>query len=355
MRNRENNYDLLRLISSIAIVVLHVSASYLEAVTDPGVFGELYTRGIVWSSLYNVFGRFAVPCFIMLAGAFALSVDDNCDYIKYYQSVFKKIYIPTLIFSGLYVAYSIMLTILSIIIGGKENIFQPIIDAAKGIPFSHMWYLYMMIGIYLLVPVIIRIKKTISFKWYTFVATLMMVVSSIGFLLSSNEIKWEPGFSVRFVAYFIFGDIIRTHINNERKSNKKAFMCIVGACLVLGLVTYFRVLQANAGIANEDLKLKLIDPLCPLIIIASLLIFFGFSFIKIKANLSGIASLTFYIYLVHAGIWSVMLLVIKRVGFAWNNAIVIPASILIVFMISWLVSWIIVKFLKLRKVKKNSS
>ena len=91
MSKRENNYDLLRLVSSVAIVALHVSASYLEASTNIGVFGELYTKGIFWSSFYNVFSRFAVPCFIMLAGGFALSQEGNSNYRMYYKKVLKKI------------------------------------------------------------------------------------------------------------------------------------------------------------------------------------------------------------------------------------------------------------------------
>ena len=351
MTSRENNYDLLRIIASIAIVSLHVSASYLEAATDKSVFGDLYTTGLIWSSFYNVFARFAVPCFIMLAGAFALSQEENCNYSSYYKKIYKKIYIPTFVFSALYVIYSMVLVLLSNHLGENGSLISPLIEALKGVPFSHLWYLYMMVGVYLLVPVIIRVKKSVSRKSYIIMATTLMIASSIGYMFSSNTIKWDPGFSIRFVAYFMFGDIIRSSITQNKKSNWKAIACLTFACLIFLIITFFRAYQAKVGISNEDLAIKLVDPLCPWIIIASLTLFLGFSYISISKNFSRIASLTFYVYLVHAGIWSVMFLALKRIGKTWNNAIVIPLSIFVVFMCSCLVAKILIsiEFTNVRK------
>ncbi len=342
MLRRENNYDLLRIISSIAIISLHVSASYLDAATNPNIFGYTYLNGIMWSSIYNVFARFAVPCFIMIAGAFALSNEENCNYGIYYKKIFKKIYVPTLVFSGLYVIYSMCLVLLSNYMGGNESIIVPVIEAIKGIPFSHLWYLYMMIGVYLLVPIIIRMKKSISKKNYILVATILMIVSSIGFMFSTNEIKWDPGFSIRFVSYFMFGDIIRSTITYEKKSNVKAIIYIGLSCSLLLLISFVRAYQAKNGISNEELTIKIVDPLCPWIIVASLFVFVGFSYLSFEIDLKKISSMTFYIYLIHAGIWSFLFLIIKRIGGTWNNSIVIPVSIFVVFMLSCLGAKIII-------------
>ena len=225
---REGNYDLLRVVSAIAIVSLHISASYLEAATNSAIFGFTYSRGVEWSCIYNVFARFAVPCFIMLAGAFALNREDNCMYASYYKKVFRKIYIPTIIFSVVYTLYSMILVELSNYSKrGDVQPLAPLLEAIKGAPFSHMWYLYMMTGVYLLVPVIIRVKNSISRENYIMVAVILMIVSSVGAMFSSNLIKWDPGFSLRFVAYFIFGDIIRSGIPQNKKSNIKAAICFL--------------------------------------------------------------------------------------------------------------------------------
>lgn len=76
-KKREENYDLLRIVSAIAVIMIHVSAGYKTAITSDAVFGQLYERHQIEILLYNTLSRFAVPCFVMLAGAFALADDRN--------------------------------------------------------------------------------------------------------------------------------------------------------------------------------------------------------------------------------------------------------------------------------------
>lgn len=63
---RYNNFDILRILSCIAVIMIHVSSTYRGDYD----FDEKDMLGII---IYNTLSRFAVPCFVMLAGAFALS------------------------------------------------------------------------------------------------------------------------------------------------------------------------------------------------------------------------------------------------------------------------------------------
>lgn len=51
---RENNYDLLRIISSIAVITIHVSVSYLNAITDDSILGNIYVDNIDISCLLKL-------------------------------------------------------------------------------------------------------------------------------------------------------------------------------------------------------------------------------------------------------------------------------------------------------------
>lgn len=65
--NRENNYDLLRCVSILAVIALHFSDQYSN-------FGDTYkTSLIIWSKIT----AFCVPCFVMLSGAFTLNNEKN--------------------------------------------------------------------------------------------------------------------------------------------------------------------------------------------------------------------------------------------------------------------------------------
>ena len=85
---RENNYDLLRIISTFAVILIHVNAFYISKMTD-------YASNLYWiGSAINIVTRFSVPCFVMLSGAFLLSNPKNKDYKTFYKKTFSKIFLP---------------------------------------------------------------------------------------------------------------------------------------------------------------------------------------------------------------------------------------------------------------------
>lgn len=43
-REREGNYDLLRIISTIMVISIHVSGLYVSAFTSPNLFGDVYKK-----------------------------------------------------------------------------------------------------------------------------------------------------------------------------------------------------------------------------------------------------------------------------------------------------------------------
>lgn len=86
LTDRQTNFDLLRIICTIAVVMIHVSGFYKAAITDEGVFDEKYLRHVPTIVIYNTLSRFAVPCFMMLSGAFLLANDKNAEYRFFIKS-----------------------------------------------------------------------------------------------------------------------------------------------------------------------------------------------------------------------------------------------------------------------------
>ena len=124
----------------------------------------------------------------------------------------------------------------------------------------------------------------------------------------------------------------------EKKSNGKGIALIAVGVLVEIGVSYLRYNQALQGIADEDLKYRLVYPLCPLIVLASVCIFAGFSYLNLKKDFSKLSALTFLVYLFHAGIWDLLVRVVYKMGYEWNNLIAIPVCIIVVFIISTILS-----------------
>lgn len=84
---RHGNYDLLRIVATIAVIVLHVCAIFIAAFTDVSIFGEINTNHMLFTCLVRASTVFAVPCFMMLSGALLLADERNSDYIFLYETI----------------------------------------------------------------------------------------------------------------------------------------------------------------------------------------------------------------------------------------------------------------------------
>lgn len=109
----------------------------------------------------------------MMSGAFILSNRDNAEYKKFYAKSFYKIGIPLIIFSIVTIGLSMISSIMS-----NENPFMPILYLLKG-DFSNYWFMFMLIGLYFVAPIIIRIKDTISNKQYCIGSVIWMIIACV--------------------------------------------------------------------------------------------------------------------------------------------------------------------------------
>lgn len=307
---RESNYDLLRIISTFAVIVIHVSATYISGFTNDKIFGYINFNGAFVTCLYNTLPRFAVPCFLMLSGAFLLNDERNADYEYFYKKSFKNIGIPTLVFTALYFLYSFLKCAAKIYIRGNElsALAEPFLNLLKGKPFYHMWYLYMLIGVYMLIPVIIRVKNDIGEKAFEKLSYIFFAAAIISIFTSNYTLQWNIGISFCFSGYAMIGYTIK----KKASVNNLLGICkIFGGGGTLAILAFVRYKQACSGIdLTEDLvfphTLASVSPGTPFIAAISILIFSGFANLDIKRNFGKLPSLTFLIYLIHAAIWNVM-------------------------------------------------
>lgn len=154
--SRESNFDLLRIICAFAVVVIHVSAQFIGAMAGNPQYVGMEFHDVFNSTLWNVLSRFAVPCFVMLSGAFILANNKNADFSFFYKKSLRKFFLPLLLFSFLYYLYSNILIVGGHFLIQKPDVlslgvfFEPLLNWFKGAPFYHLWYMYMLVGLYLL-------------------------------------------------------------------------------------------------------------------------------------------------------------------------------------------------------------
>ena len=132
----------LRAVSCIAVVILHT------ALTAAGSF-ELTDGQRMWTMLLRNMMLWAVPCFIMVTGALLLDPGRNVSYKKLVFQYVKRIFICILLFTAVFEIFDLILFHQT---PGWWTVKEYLYKVVAGRSWSHMWYLYMLIGLYLLLP-----------------------------------------------------------------------------------------------------------------------------------------------------------------------------------------------------------
>ena len=339
-KGRETNYDLLRLIACAAVVVLHVGASYWDAYFDPAFFGVLYSEHLMMSVFAVDLGRFAVPCFFMLSGAFILSSSHNAEFRYFYRKAFRSIGVQALVFSFLYFLWSVLLTWRAVLYKGADIscMWLPLLRLLKGAPYLHLWYLYVLFGLYLLAPLVIRFRLSVSAQSFSRVAWVFFLAAAAGLCTSTHLLYWDPGVWFRYLGYFMLGYCLRSWAHS-RKSNGRG-ICLITAGLLVEI--------ALSWLHTEVLLENITDPLgweplfgeeSPVIALASVLIFAGFSLLEMPAGrgrISRMAEKTFLIYLIHASVWDVIASrIVRRYWHGFDSRIAIPLASAAVLAVSY--------------------
>lgn len=148
-RARVAYLDRLRLFAMVGVVAVHVGALYA---TDLAADGQ--PLGFAWqvANLLDAAGRFAVPVFLMITGALLLGSDRSLSPRQIWQRRIVRVAVPLLFWSAVYLVFS------ALTVPG----YRPL-DAVKAL-FSkpaeiHLWYLYALIAVYLLLPLLRLLVK----------------------------------------------------------------------------------------------------------------------------------------------------------------------------------------------------
>ena len=155
--------DVIRCVAMIMVIGVHCIDPFYISPTMRAI--PKYTH---WAAIYGSLLRPSVPLFVMMTGLLLLPVKKQ-PLDKFYKKRIYRVLFPFLIWSVLYSMFPWVTGVLGLpkeIIGdffcytqGQES--QSLIDSLKDvamIPFNfshkenHMWYIYLLIGLYLYMP-----------------------------------------------------------------------------------------------------------------------------------------------------------------------------------------------------------
>ncbi|ELC8443037.1 acyltransferase family protein [Clostridium perfringens] len=340
-KKRKNNLDALRVMAAFMVVLLHVSAYYV------GDNINNYNYNFTIGNFFDSISRISVPLFVMLSGSFLISNNKNRCYEYFIKKTLKKIILPTLIWSFLYVIYSILLQIPNAFSGREIDYITPFINWVYGIPYYHMWYMYMIIGLYLITPFLIDIKSELKKKKFFGLGIAFLFIGV--FINLFSDLFWPLKF-IMYIGYFILGYSLKEHYFDKKVNYKKYLFISILFSIFIFLLT--EMIVKNNLISD---KLYFYDYLSPFVIISSVFMFIAFlnmNHIKFPKFILNISKHTFNIYLIHAGVLNIFFrLTDKLIGYKPNPIWYIPLLTLVIFEISYGISIVIEKFIK----KENKS
>lgn len=339
--NRIYYLDILRVIACLSVIMIHSSGTY--------VLKEFGSLNFGVGNVLDGLSRIAVPLFIMISGALMLDKNYNFSTKKLLKHISKMI-VFFVFWSGI---YCIIFQIVDKIIIQHQpfDIIKIIASLVEG--HYHLWFIYLIIGLYLIVPLLRLWVKDENKKQVEYFIILSIIftyiipqIISIGSNYSNifEDIKYilEKNLCLKYVggytAYFILG----WYINNYNIKNKKIIYILGVVSLIITIFGTY-ILSVTTGKAIQiygDLTIN--------ILFQSLMVFLFIKtkFINIESKKNKFITLvsknSLGIYAIHAGIVAVMYSIISKIGI--EIAIInIPIIFLFTFVISFLISYIFSK------------
>lgn len=294
---REIRYDLLRIASCFAIVLIHVSYGYWEIVDING-------NDFLVMTLYNSFTRFGVPVFFMLSGMFLLDPQKEMTVRKWGVRV-GKLVVTFYLWSTFYAFQNV---IFNGVKNGWDSVTAEMWSSAWTrfiMGHDHMWFLMDLLGFYLLLPVFRKICEDIRVLGYflllwvlvRFVITTMMPNIGQGLLIakvSSLHLYLLTG----YIGYFMGGYFL-LKIDIPKWGRYILYICGAGAIVFTIVKTLY---DCRATQTYDD---RWFSPSNVNVLIFSIAAFVFYKYCTIPRRLSdsklipAMAGSTFFVYMIH--------------------------------------------------------
>jgi surface polysaccharide O-acyltransferase-like enzyme len=147
--------DRLRNLATAMVVILHTSAPVAEQF-QPHESWEWWSANF-WDS----FTRPSVPLFVMLSGFLLLGKDYELGF--FFKRRFTRVVIPALFWMGIYMLYGYLAH------GVPGTIGEALLRLVEGPVHYHLWFVYLIIGLYLVYPILrpwVRTASELDFLYF---------------------------------------------------------------------------------------------------------------------------------------------------------------------------------------------
>ena len=325
-------FDYLRIFAIFAVIINHCTIS-----------DKLDVRSFEWSVSNTYFSvvQWGVPVFVMISGALFLGREQTLQ--KIFRKNILRIATAFAFWSALYACWRYFVT------HEKNSIREMVLSMIKG--HYHMWFLFIIIGLYLIVPLLNKIvedsKLAVYFVILAFLFTFLFpqMIELIGLkhtgpseILNEFISKFRLEFVLGYSGYFVLGYLL-----SRMRINKVAEIVIY----LIGICGFVITIVVSAWFARSDISTGIIfDELTVNVLLCSVAVFVfakqhlnkPFKNEKAAGILSFLSKCTFGVYLVHPLVIDCLRRFVGVSALSFNPIISIPMIALLVFIISMVIS-----------------
>lgn len=336
--------DLLRIISVVSMVMLHIS----------GIGMREPVGSFDWHicNIYDGITHFCVPVFVMISGAFLLDPVREYPIKKLYKVKIFRIFTAFLFWSFFY-------AVISAFRSTDKHLHVFVTELLKGK--FHLWFMFMIAGLYMLTPLLRKFtedKKTMEY-FLVLCGVFMFVLSNISLLSPWENVdeiasyineKFNMDFVFGYTFYYVAGFYLKQY-SLPRKL--KTTLHILGPLSAVAVPFFTYLYSAPAG-KNVFIFYAFQSP-CMGLLSVWLFVLFRDLFAKKSFSEKSVRFITFIskysfgVYLVHAAFidWLGSIFDINCLSF--NTVVSVPLLSIGVFAVSLAVIYLIGKVPVLNK------
>lgn len=284
MKQRLSNIELLRIISMLMIIVLHL----LSFGGLLGTYNSFSVRAVcVWLAESLCF--VAVNCYVIISGYFL--VDSTFKFKKLFNIWIEVLFYSLIVYLGLLLANKIQF--------GYKAFLQSLFP----ILLRNYWFVTVYFVLYILSPFINKLINCLNKKQYSYLILVVFMIFSLWSTIipPSNTINYGGSYSISwFICLYLIAGYLRKYYSNK-KIKKSICISIYFITSLLNIIAYFGIKALNIKLILPDF---LYNYYSITVVIGAISLFLFFKSLEIKHKfidkvINFLAPTTFAIYLIH--------------------------------------------------------
>ena len=243
MEKKKRYIEDLRIISMLAVVMIHVCITALSDFPDSG--STLWR--VIYQSIRNIL-RFAVPVFFMISGALLL----NPQKVITLEKLIKKYIVK---YTAVIVIFGWAFALIEEVFHHRDFSFSYLgtsfVNMLQGQTWNHMWYMYSLLGVTMILPLLKAATATFTKKemqYFVIVCFLFLSVIPYFCALTGKESGVHLAISSVYALYMIVGYLLDTY----RPKNTIVYLVIIVAGVVMLILEAYFTIVLNRELAFSN-------------------------------------------------------------------------------------------------------